>query len=353
MELALAEAAKALGRTSPNPAVGAVVVQGGKVVARGHTQRAGGAHAEVMALGAAGKRARGAELFVTLEPCNHLGRTGPCTEAVLAAGVARVVVGMRDPNPNVRGGGGKRLARAGVQVVNGVLRERCEASNERWSKFIRTGVPWVVLKAAVTLDGKLATAGGDSKWVSGEAARALVHEWRGQLDAVLVGVGTARADDPLLTARRPGARDPVRVIVDSALRLPASAKVLPALVACLPSAPARRARALERAGAELLRCEESEGRVALVDLLGKLGARGVVSILVEGGAAIHGAFLAAGLWDELRLFLAPRILGEPAKSWAALGAARSMGEALRVDGLTAEQVGDDVLLSGRKGKKQG
>src|SRR3954463_13685125 len=201
MRLALAEAEKGRGRTHPNPVGGAVVVKGGRILARGHHEKAGRPHAEVNALRQAGSRARGADLYVTLEPCNHVGRTPPCTEAVIAAGVRRVFFGSTDPNPRVEGHGAARLRKAGIEVRAGVLRAGCDASNEIWFKFIQRGLPWVVLKAAITLDGKLATKRGDSRWISGEESRRLVHRWRDQLDAVLVGAGTVRADDPQLTVR--------------------------------------------------------------------------------------------------------------------------------------------------------
>jgi diaminohydroxyphosphoribosylaminopyrimidine deaminase/5-amino-6-(5-phosphoribosylamino)uracil reductase len=205
MALALAEAELGRGRTHPNPIVGALVVSRGKVIAAGHHEKAGGPHAEVVALRDAGKRAAGADLYVTLEPCNHYGRTPPCTDAILASGVRRVVVGSIDPNPLVHGRGIRRLRAAGIEVEVGVLREASDASNEMWFKFITRKLPWVTLKAAITLDGKLATASGDSRWVSGRAARLLVHVLRDELDAVLIGVGTAQRDDPRLTVRLPAA----------------------------------------------------------------------------------------------------------------------------------------------------
>src|SRR3989449_2247887 len=213
MRLALAEAEKGRGRTHPNPTVGAVVVRGGRVISRGHHEKAGLPHAEVNALRAAGRSARGADLYVTLEPCNHSGRTPPCTEALIAAGVRRVFFGSADPNPLVDGHGARRLRRAGVEVHAGILRAQCDASNEPWFKFITTGLPWVVLKAAITLDGKLSARTGDSKWISSEPSRRLVHHWRNELDAVLVGAGTGGARKPRLTLPRdPRGGQPPRVL---------------------------------------------------------------------------------------------------------------------------------------------
>ena len=313
MRLALAEAEKGRGRTHPNPIVGALVVRGSRIISRGHHERAGGPHAEVVALRKAGARARGADLYVSLEPCNHRGRTPPCTDAILASGVKRVFYGSDDPNPLVDGHGARKLRKAGLTVVGGVLRAQCDASNEQWFKFITTGLPWVVLKAAVTLDGKLATRGGDSKWISSEESRALVHEWRNELDAVLVGAGTVRADDPHLTVRGvPGGRNPVRVVLGTPPE-----------------------------GSRLLR-EPGETIVAggpLKRLLRNLAARGLTSVLVEGGACVHGEFLRTGLWDELRLFVAPKIFGRDALSWAGLAGAREAE--LR----SVTRVGPDALLT--------
>jgi diaminohydroxyphosphoribosylaminopyrimidine deaminase / 5-amino-6-(5-phosphoribosylamino)uracil reductase len=349
MRLALAEAEKGRGRTSPNPAVGAVLVKGGRVVARGYHARAGAPHAEVVVLAAAGARARGADLYTTLEPCNHWGKTPPCSLAIVQAGVRRVFVGSRDPNPVVDGRGIARLRRAGVPVTTGVLEGPCDALNEAWFRFITTGRPFVTLKVAATLDGRLATRTGDSRWVTGEAARAEVHRMRDAADAVLVGAGTARADDPLLTARLPGGggRDPVRVVLDTNLRLPGTLKLFhprsaaPTLVATT-SPRARRFGP----GVETLRCAERGGRVDLEDLLGKLGERGVTHLLVEGGAAVHGAFLAAGLVDRIALFLAPKILGG-GKAWVEGPGARLMADALPLVEVDVRRIGDDVLVTGK------
>jgi len=365
MALALAEAELGRGRTHPNPIVGALVVSRGKVLSAGHHEKAGGPHAEIIALRAAGKRATGADLYVTLEPCNHYGRTPPCTNEVLASGVKRVVIGSIDPNPLVHGRGIRRLRGAGMQVEVGVLRDACDAANEMWFKFITRKLPWVTLKAAVTLDGKLATSSGDSRWVSGREARLLVHVLRDELDAVLIGVGTAQRDDPRLTVRLPPAarrggaaavpaRDPTRVIVDSKARLAPLARVLrqrsdaPTLIACTLRAPRDRIAALERAGAEIVRCRSDRaGHVDLKDLLRRLAGRGLTSVLVEGGAHVHGSFLERGLWDELYLFIAPKLAGAGAISWASFDGPRTMSDALRVRVLTSRRLADDLLVTAR------
>jgi diaminohydroxyphosphoribosylaminopyrimidine deaminase/5-amino-6-(5-phosphoribosylamino)uracil reductase len=318
MRLALVQAEKGRGRTHPNPVVGALVVRGGRVLSRGHHQKAGLPHAEINALRRAGARARGADVYVTLEPCNHQGRTEPCTESLIAAGVRRVFFGSPDPNPHVDGHGARRLRRAGIEVHPGVLRDACDASNEAWFKFITKGLPWVVLKAAVTLDGKLATRSGDSKWISSEPSRRLVHRWRNQLDAVLVGAGTVRADDPLLTVRGvPEGRNPARVVLG---------KVPP------------KARLLRQPGETIL----EQGPLRAV--LRRLARRGITSVLVEGGARVHGEFLQAGLWDELRLFVAPKVFGSGAPAWAAHAGPPLENLELR----SVDRVGSDALLTVRQ-----
>ena len=361
---ALTEAEQGRGRTHPNPIVGALVVSRGKVIARGHHERAGGPHAEVVALGKAGERARGADLYVTLEPCDHYGLTPPCTEAILASGIRRVVIGSTDPNPLVHGRGIRRLRAAGLRVEVGVLREACDATNEMWFKFITRRLPWVMLKAAVTLDGKLATRSGASRWVSGRESRMLVHVLRDEMDAVLVGIGTALSDDPRLTSRISSfstplkrgvpVRDPTRIVVDSTARLPPTARMLrqrsgaPTLVACTLRAPAARLKALQRAGAEIVRCRSDRaGRVDLRDLLRRLAGRGLTSLLVEGGARIHGSFLALGIWDELYLFVAPKLAGEGALSWAGFEGPRSMADAPGARIVDSRQLGDDLLVTAR------
>lgn len=349
MREALEAARRGLGRTSPNPAVGAVVVQGGRIVGRGHHARAGGPHAEVVALREAGEAARGADLFTTLEPCDHFGRTPPCSRAILDAGVRRVFVGSRDPNPLVHGRGVARLRRSGVEVVGGVLEAECDRLNASWFTFITTGRPHVTLKAAVTLDGRIATRTGDARWVTGPEARAWVHRLRDRVDAVLVGAGTARADDPALTTRLPGGRgrDPIRVVLDTDLRLPARLRLFterspaPTLVA---HAAARRRRL---GGAELVACRRGPGGVDLGDLLAKLAARGVTHLLVEGGAAVHGRFLDEGLVDEVAILVAPKLLGGDGIPLLGRPGPARMAEALRLADVAVERLGDDVLVTGR------
>ncbi|MHB8876181.1 MAG: bifunctional diaminohydroxyphosphoribosylaminopyrimidine deaminase/5-amino-6-(5-phosphoribosylamino)uracil reductase RibD [Myxococcaceae bacterium] len=352
MRIALEEAGKGVGRTSPNPAVGAILVKGGRVIARGFHKKAGTAHAEVLAIEAAGPRARGADLYSTLEPCDHFGRTPPCTQAILDAGVRRVVYASSDPNPLVNGRGLKRLARAGVDVRGGVLREEADRLNRPFFKHIGHGRPYVTLKAAISLDGKLATATGDSRWVTGPKARARVHELRDRVDAVLVGANTVLRDDPRLTTRIPGGRgrDPMRVVVDSHLRSSPKRKIFSGeskarvVVATLEAEGSAKAKRLAAVGAEVWKLRARGGRVDLAALLDRLAKEGCLHLLVEGGAELFGAFLTQRLADELWLFVAPKLVGSSGVSWAGDLGVSAMAHALEVKGLCYERFGEDLLL---------
>lgn len=358
MRQAIGLARRGLGRTSPNPPVGAVVVAGGRVVGRGWHHRPGAAHGEAAALVEAGRRARGATLYVTLEPCNHHGRTGPCTEAILAAGVRRVVFGARDPNPEVRGGGAARLRRAGLEVLGGVAAPACEALIAPFTSLVRRGRPLVTLKLAASLDGRIATRTGASRWISGPAARQLVHRWRDEMDAVMVGIGTVLADDPRLTCRRRGGRDPLRVIVDSRLRLPLTAHVLtkkaaPGTLLASVTSQGRKLAALRARGATVLPLPGRDGRVSLRRLLRALGRRGIASVLLEGGATLAAAALRDGLVDRVCVFLAPTLIGGDGRPLlASLGVDR-LRAAPRLRWRAVERLGDDWLLcaevEGRRG----
>ena len=304
------------GDPSPNPHVGAVVVQNGHVVGVGHHERAGEKHAEVTALAIAATRAIGADLYVTLEPCNHFGRTPPCTRAIIEAGIRRVFVGTADPNPNVEGGGIAALRKAGIEVIESVATAECEALLAPWTKFVTTGIPYVALKLALSLDGRIATRTGASRWITGPEARARVHVLRAESDAVIVGIGTALADDPALTVREVAGRNPARVVFDSQLKLAADSTLattahdVPTYVLTTEDAPEERALILHESGIEIIRCAASpEGRVDLEQGLRALGERGIVSVLVEGGAELGGSLLAARLADSLHAFVAPILLG--------------------------------------------
>ncbi|MGC4114363.1 MAG: bifunctional diaminohydroxyphosphoribosylaminopyrimidine deaminase/5-amino-6-(5-phosphoribosylamino)uracil reductase RibD [Myxococcales bacterium] len=329
MRLAIAEARKGLGRTSPNPSVGAIVVKDGKVVARGFHAKAGGPHAEVVALRKAAEKARGADLYVTLEPCDHHGRTPPCTAAILAAGIKRVFVGCEDANPIVSGRGIKRLRAAGVSVVRGVLEDECLALNRPFFTFITERRPFVTLKVASTADGRIATATGDSRWVTGPEAREKVHGLREQIDAILVGARTVREDDPQLTARPKGklsSRQPLRVILTRTLDVPPSAKIFDeptgGVLVLTTSDDAKRTRALEKRGVEVVRVPGGKRGVDLRAALELLHERDIVHLMVEGGGEVFGAFLEEGLADQLMLFIAPK---NP-RGGRGLGAAAGEGE---------------------------
>ncbi len=333
---------------APNPKVGAVVVRGGRAVGEGFHRRFGGPHAEVYALRAAGARARGATLYVSLEPCApHPKKTPPCTDLIARSGVSRVVCAMRDPNPAVRGRGIALLRRAGVRVDVGALAREAEEANAAFVKFHETGLPYVAVKWAATLDGKIATRTGDSRWISGEKSRAWLHRWRDGFQAILVGSGTLLRDDPTLRGAR---TKPARIILDTHARTPATARVVRTAreqatwIAVSAKAPGRRVRALERAGVQVLRLE-------LLDLklvLEALAEQGLHRILVEGGGEVHASVLGERLADEACVFIAPKIIGGRAAKTPVEGeGCDRMSEALALRDVRTERIGDDVLIRGR------
>ena len=354
MRMALRLAAKAEGRTSPNPMVGAVVVKNGTVISRGYHKKAGEPHAEAIALTKAGKKAKDATLYVTLEPCSHTNkRTPPCIPLVLQSGVKRVVIAMIDPNPRVSGGGIKALRKAGVEVVTGVLADEARILNEAFTKHITTGLPFVTLKVAQTLDGKIATAAGESKWITGPSAREEGHKLRNSSDAILVGINTVLKDDPSLTARVPGGRDPIRIIVDSRLRTPLNAKVITqksaakTVIATVDSMPKDKLVQLLDAGAELLLARGTRGKVDLKSLMKLLGSHGITSLLIEGGAEINASALRAGIVDKVVLFIAP-LLMSGTDSLCSIGGASplKLSQAVRLRDVVSRQVGPDLMVEG-------
>lgn len=349
MREALRLARRGLGRTSPNPSVGAVVVRNGRIVGRGYTRPVGGPHAEVVALRDAGEKARGATLYVTLEPCAHHGRTPPCTDAVRAAGIRRVVIASRDPNPKVGGDGAGRLRRAGLEITTDVLRREGDEAIRFFRKHVTTGLPWVTLKLAASLDGRIATASGDSRWVTGEAARRLVHELRDTHDAVLVGAETVLRDDPALTCRHRGGRDPLRVVLDGRLRLPESAQVVRegTLILTRKGAPAAKVARLRRRGATVVEVRGSGSAISWRAALAALGARDVCSLLVEGGGVVAATALRAAGVDELLLFYAPKLVGGEGRPMVADLGIRRMAGALPLQVVDVSRVGDDLLVAAR------
>jgi diaminohydroxyphosphoribosylaminopyrimidine deaminase/5-amino-6-(5-phosphoribosylamino)uracil reductase len=354
MKEALRQARKGVGRTSPNPAVGAVIVRRGKAIASGYHKRAGAPHAEVEALSKVKVR-KGDTLYVTLEPCHHHGRTPPCTEAILRSGLKRVVVGMKDPNPNVTGGGCEVLARKGVDVQVGVLEKECRRLNEWFLKYVTTGRPFVMAKTALTLDGWTATATGHSQWVTNERSRRFGHRLRDQVDGIMVGIGTVVADDPLLTTRlRHGAgRDPIRIVVDTGLKIPQSARVLHAdseaecLLAVGEAVSGKRIEAIRRSGVSTLICPAKEGRLDLAALMKRLGERSITSVLLEGGATLMGAMIREKLVDKFFVFKAPKILGgDDGIPMAAGPGPKRMDGSLCLKDVEIRRLGEDFLVMG-------
>jgi diaminohydroxyphosphoribosylaminopyrimidine deaminase/5-amino-6-(5-phosphoribosylamino)uracil reductase len=320
MNLALEEAKKGIGRVSPNPAVGAIIVKDGKVVGKGYHERAGTPHAEVHAIRDAGQLAKDATLYVTLEPCNHTGRTPPCTEAIIRAGITSVVIGMLDPNPSVAGGGAEYLNTQGVQICCGVIEQQCKELNHPFFKHSVTGLPWIIMKAGLSIDGRISFSPKQGAALTGSESGRYVHQIRNQVDAILIGVETALVDNPNLTTRLEGVaetRDPLRVVLDSRLRLPADARMLhqdsPAetWVFCSEYASSEKELKLVKSGAKVFRMPpDADERVDLYELLRFLGQRNITSILVEGGSQVHGSFCRQNLVDELLLFYAPYIIGD-------------------------------------------
>jgi diaminohydroxyphosphoribosylaminopyrimidine deaminase/5-amino-6-(5-phosphoribosylamino)uracil reductase len=347
MARALQLAERGRGQVEPNPLVGAVLVRDGAAVGEGWHERYGQPHAEINALAAAGEATRGATLYVTLEPCCHHGKTPPCTDALLRAGIRRVVAAMADPFPQVAGKGAEMLRAAGVEVVVGVGEAAARRLNAPYLKLLATGRPYVIAKWAMTLDGKIATRTGNSKWISSAASRHQVHDLRGRVDAILVGVGTVIADDPLLTARPPGPRIATRIVLDSNGRLPQSCQLVctaretPTLIVTTSAVE------LTAPDCEVLRLPEKDGRPDVDALLAELGRRRMTNLLVEGGAGVLGSFLDAQAIDEVQIFIAPKLIGGAAalSPVGGLGAQR-MADALRLSNLSVERIDEDVLLRG-------
>ena len=365
MGRALDLARHGIGTTHPNPMVGCVIVdQGGNVVGEGYHPEAGQPHAEVFALRQAGERARGATAYVTLEPCDHHGRTPPCSQALIDAGLGRVVVAMVDPNPLVAGKGIERLRDAGIDVSVGVLESEAQDLNRAFSHWIVQRRPFVTLKAAMSLDGQEAAASGESKWITGEPARQRSHGIRGFVDAVVVGIGTVLADDPELTDRRPGrVRQPVRVVLDRNLRIPGDSRLLasldqaPVWVVYDPDdAPPERAEALERLGARPFPWPATpEEGLTLKRLMAALGEEGLIHLMVEGGPTLHSAFFAEGLVDEVALFIAPILLGQGGDGLMNRHPVWQMSDRIELDTTTVERLGRDLLVTARvvHAKQQG
>jgi len=357
MAQALSLAKLALGSVSPNPAVGAVIVKNDAVVGQGYTQPAGSEHAEIVALKQAGDQARGGAMYVTLEPCCHYGRTPPCSQAIIAAGIAEVHLAMLDPNPLICGRGREELGREGIKTYVGKQEEEAREINEAYIKFITTGIPFITAKFAISLDGKIATRSGDSKWISCEESREKVHSLRHITDAIMVGVNTVLADDPLLTCRCCGGRggtarkQPLRVVVDSKGHTPLTAQLFhepgTTLLALGKSITPEKASAFVQVGAELLELPLTEGLVDLEELLRAMGKREITSVLAEGGGMLLGSLFDGGLVDKVVAFVAPIIIGgNEAKTAVGGKGIDKVIDSLRLERITVERLGEDVMVSG-------
>ncbi len=355
MRQAIRLARKGLGRTAPNPAVGAVIVKEGKVLSKGYHRRAGAPHAEREALKGLGGKAPGATMYVTLEPCNHVGRTPPCTEAIAASGINRVVIGMKDPNPRVKGNGVAFLAERNIEVKLGVLEPECRELNEGFVKHVCSGRPFVMVKSAQTLDGWTATVGGDSKWITNDRSRRYVHQLRNHVDAIMVGVGTVLADDPRLTSRlgHGKGKDPLRIVVDTHLRTPLSARVLTqksstgTMMVVGSQVKGSAIRDFEQEKNTVVTCPTKQGRIDMEFLLDILGKRMVTTLLVEGGAGIIGSLMRGRLVDKFYIFKAPRLLGGGDGVPMASGPGpRMMAESVSLRDIRVRRFGDDILVVG-------
>ena len=351
MREALKIAGNARGRTSPNPLVGAVIVKDGKIIAEGWHRQAGTPHAEVHALDMAGELAKGATLYVTLEPCSHFGRTPPCANAIVKAGIKRVVTAMSDPNPKVAGKGLQILKDAGIEVEVGLLEDEARKLNEVFIKWITTDKPFVTLKTAMSLDGKIVTATGQSKWITSEASRQRVHEMRDIHDAIMVGIETVLKDNPMLTTRIFGGKNPIRIVVDSNARTPLASNIVmnhqaKTIVAVTENASIERVNALKKSGIEIIFAGDGK-RVDLNILMNELAKREITSVLLEGGGTLNFALLEAGLIDKVCAFIAPKIIGGRSALTPVEGNGfENLNDAINIKDITIEQIDSDILING-------
>jgi len=330
MKVAIGLAKRAEGMTSPNPLVGAVLVKGGRIVGKGYHKRCGLPHAEVNAIRDAGSKVRGADLYVTLEPCNHFGRTPPCTDAIINAGIKRVIIGMKDPNRINNGKGIARLKRAGIKIVMGVLEKEAVSINLPYIKYITKGLPYVTLKMAQSLDGKIATRTGNSKWITSDEARAYVQRLRARVDAVMVGANTVLKDDPTLRCKIPGAKQPARVVIGGKLPVPSSAKIF---------------RSADKS--KVIIAAVPDGKVNLKDLLKKLGRMGIINILVEGGGELAASLVKERLIDRYLFFVAPKIIGGRGAVTSVEGeGVKFVNDAVQIKDMRFAMVGRDLLIEG-------
>lgn len=353
MAQALKLAEQGRGRTSPNPVVGAVIVRNGMIIGQGWHKKCGENHAEINAFedaAAKGQDVSGADMYVTLEPCSHYGKTPPCAKAIIEKKIKAVYVGLLDPNPLVAGKGIDMMRAAGIQVQTGILEEECRRINEIFLKYITAKRPFVVMKTAMTLDGKIAACTGDSRWVSGPESRQVVQQMRNSLTGIMVGIGTVLSDDPQLTCRLEGGRDPIRIIADSHLRIPLDAKVLRdenCIIAATRECDRKKLRTLEERGISVILTEPEEGKVDLQELMSCLGEQGIDSILLEGGGDLNEAALKAGIVDRAVTFLAPKFIGgRDAKTPVEGRGFSKMSQALNLHNMEVKKIGSDLLIQG-------
>jgi len=348
MELTLKLAEKGRGSVSPNPLVGAIIVKRGRIVGRGWHKKCGDAHAEVCALKEAGKKAKDSTLYVNLEPCSHWGRTPPCTEQIVEAGVREVVIGVEDPNPLVSGY--QELKFRGVKTKLGILKEECKKLNEPYLKWIKTKKPLVVVKAAMSLDGRIATTTGDSKYITGREARKFVHELRAEYDAMMVGINTVIKDNPQLTVRLAKGRNPIKIVMDSKLRISPNAKIIKnepskVIIATTKKAPKAKIKKLQQKGVHILIIDTLNGRIDLKQLMKELGKREICSIMIEGGAELNAEALKSGIADKLLFFISPKLIGKGLGALGDLGI-NQIDKSIKLKELDYKKIGRDILIEG-------
>ncbi len=353
MRIAIELAEKGKGRTSPNPMVGAVIVKNDEIVGTGYHQRAGTPHAEIHAITEAGEKAKDSTMYVNLEPCSHYGRTPPCTDAIIKAGISKVIIAMTDPNPKVNGKGKAILESQGIKVVTGILEQEARRLNEVFIKYITTGMPFVTIKVAMSIDGKIATFCRRSKWISCDDSRLLVHQIRNEVDAIVIGIGTVLCDNPMLTTRLPNGRDAIRVVLDSRARIPLDSNVLninaqaKTIVAVTKLATEEKIERL-RKYAEVLIIPEKDGRVDIVELMKKLAEMEITNILIEGGAEVNASALKGKIVDRVMFFIAPKIIGgNTAPGPIGGNGVEDPSEAIKLTDISIRQVGEDILVSGK------
>jgi len=348
MEIALNLAEKGKGYASPNPLVGAIIVKRGSIIGRGFHRKSGQEHAEIMALKNAGKKAKEGIMYVTLEPCSHWGKTPPCIEAIVEAGIREVVIGMKDPNPVI--GGYQELKFRGIKTRMGIMEKKCKKLNEAYIKWIKTKKPFVVVKAAMSLDGKIATRTGDSKYITGREARKFVHHLRTELDAIMVGANTVLKDNPLLTVRLVNGRNPIKVVVDSKLKIPLNANIVKneptkLIVATTKKAPRVKVKKLQHKGVNVLTVKTKKGKVDLDDLMKELGKLDITSIMIEGGAELNAEAIRSGIADKLLFFISPGLIGDGLAAIGDMGI-KKVDKSIKLKHLNYRKIGRDILLEG-------